>query len=501
MEHKSLSRRSFLRLAAGVATGALLAACAPKVVKETVVVEKEKLVTEVVKETVVVAGTPKVVEKEVTKVVEKVVEKKVEQPINLQVWHYPCGFPAEQPQADLITKWGEEYKDSHPNVTVQQQALGWDAIPKVQMATVSGNPPNVILRQSVDSIINAVQGGVAIDFDLPDEFVADLPKGWYEGMKYMGKNYQVPFYTLGNGMVLNLTLIRHFGAEDLVPKAPERAWNFDQYLELMKRCTGKGPDGKDVYGAAWMASQSNPFYYWPEQVMMWGWPADDVEYKDGKWRCKLADEESIAFLKWWQECYTVHHICPNPSGFQRSRWEMWDQQELISGIGPDISWCKRVDVEIDQETLICKNTKINFEWIFVRCPNGPKAPNGYVWGGPKLDVNSMPFKTKYDYETPVSVDFCLFMSNREHQKFIAKYLLPARLSAVEDVQDNMLKWHLTNYIPYGRQRAAAVGGQSRAVCESLQQVIERLFLPMPPDQAIGDFCQTIETLQWVEVVA
>jgi len=61
---KRMKRRDFLRLSALATAGAALAACAPKVVKETVVVEKP--VEKVVKETVIVEGTPKVVEKVVT---------------------------------------------------------------------------------------------------------------------------------------------------------------------------------------------------------------------------------------------------------------------------------------------------------------------------------------------------------------------------------------------------------------------------------------------------
>jgi peptide/nickel transport system substrate-binding protein len=73
MNEKELSRRDFLRAAALGAAGIAAAACQP----QTVIVEKEvkvtEIVKEVVKETVVVEGESKVVEKEVTKVVEKVV--------------------------------------------------------------------------------------------------------------------------------------------------------------------------------------------------------------------------------------------------------------------------------------------------------------------------------------------------------------------------------------------------------------------------------------------
>lgn len=59
-------RKGNLLLALAAATLLVLAACQP----QTVVVEKQVPVTQVVKETVVVEGTPKVVEKEVTKIVE-----------------------------------------------------------------------------------------------------------------------------------------------------------------------------------------------------------------------------------------------------------------------------------------------------------------------------------------------------------------------------------------------------------------------------------------------
>ena len=76
-----LSRRDFIRGAGLAGLGASLAAagCQPK----TVVVEKvvTQVVTEKVKETVIVAGTPEVVEKEVTKVVEKEVTRVVEKEV------------------------------------------------------------------------------------------------------------------------------------------------------------------------------------------------------------------------------------------------------------------------------------------------------------------------------------------------------------------------------------------------------------------------------------
>ena len=70
---KQVSRRGFLRGAALAAAGAVAAACQPKTVIVTEEKEVTRVVKETIKETVIVEGTPQVVEKEVTKIVEKVV--------------------------------------------------------------------------------------------------------------------------------------------------------------------------------------------------------------------------------------------------------------------------------------------------------------------------------------------------------------------------------------------------------------------------------------------
>jgi len=69
-----ISRRQFLKRAGISATGLVLTACAPKVVKETVVIEKP--VEKIVKETVIVEGTPQIVEKVVT--VQPTIEETIE---------------------------------------------------------------------------------------------------------------------------------------------------------------------------------------------------------------------------------------------------------------------------------------------------------------------------------------------------------------------------------------------------------------------------------------
>ena len=92
-----VTRRALLKNAAFAGAAGLLAACQPKIVEVTKVVEK------VVKEEVIVAGTPQIVEKVVKETV--VVEKQAPQPTRAPakvVWWFGWNAPAQMQAFNTI---------------------------------------------------------------------------------------------------------------------------------------------------------------------------------------------------------------------------------------------------------------------------------------------------------------------------------------------------------------------------------------------------------------
>ncbi|MBV7337576.1 extracellular solute-binding protein, partial [Chloroflexi bacterium TSY] len=339
-------------------------------------------------------------------------------PVELQWWSFALGLPSDlYPHGQWEQDMADKYMQEHPDVQIAYQAMGWDALTKMATAVSAGNPPNLILRGGVDQILYALEGDVALEVELPQEFLDDLPAGWYDGMLYQGKNYMVPFYTLANGMTINLDIIEGADAMDLVPAAPERTWSFDDYLELMKACTFERDDGSQVWGAVFSTQQSNPFFYWPEQVLSWNWGTDTVELKDSQWRCKLGDEEGLAWLQWMQDLHFVHNVVPNPSGLSANRWEFWNQNALLGGIGPSIGWARRPGMEVDPETLVVTDTEHGIDWIFVQPPTNPGVDHSSYWGGPLLDVNIVLFRAGDEATIQPSIDFSLWLTNAENQKW------------------------------------------------------------------------------------
>lgn len=117
-----ITRRQLMRAGAVGGLAALLAACQPKVV--------ETVVTKVVKETVIVEGTPEVVEKEVTRVVTRIVDAPTKAPEakKYTILHWGRSAAPTDPKTELeegqtrrvaYQEIADEYMELHPDVEIE----------------------------------------------------------------------------------------------------------------------------------------------------------------------------------------------------------------------------------------------------------------------------------------------------------------------------------------------------------------------------------------------
>jgi len=153
-----MTRREMLRYVGLGSAASVLAACAPKVVKETVIVEKpvEKVVEKVVKETVIVAGTPKVVEK-VVKVKETVVVEKGKDIFQgeLAVWH---GWGNTHGGGLAMIDLTDRFMEMYPDVKVLNvYDAGGD---KILTALASGEGPDTFVTSAQNIPVFAERGAL-----------------------------------------------------------------------------------------------------------------------------------------------------------------------------------------------------------------------------------------------------------------------------------------------------------------------------------------------------
>jgi len=256
---RRLTRREFLRAGELAAAACVVAACAPAATPQ--------VVKEIVKETVVVEGTPKVVEKVVTKVVQEtvVVKEAPKEPVVLEWWP---GWPG-----NWMLAVAKLFEDANEGIKLNP-VLNYPEKQQVLAAVAAGTTPDLIedvayMELIVRDVFLPIDDRLAQrpDLSITD---GDIPKPLWEVFAWEGEHYGVPSVdTAGReGMGINVRVAQEAGLD---PTNPPRTW--DEAFEWHKKMTQYDSAGNLlVLGFDPMAertgacTEGDPFM-WPH---MWG---------------------------------------------------------------------------------------------------------------------------------------------------------------------------------------------------------------------------------------
>ena len=309
---KKHSRRQFLRMGALTAVGAAAAACQPKTV----------IVKETVKETVIVEGTPKVVEKEVTKIVEKEVEKVVTAtpkpvevaPVTLEVQGTNPEYQNGEAQIWAL------YTDQNPHVTIEMFGVTEGASADAYNAKIaSGWFPHIALngggnRSNYKERLNLLD----TDFPWFDRWQYDVRTAWSQ--KFAIPDY-LPCISWYSGFVI--TWQYH---ADLMEQAGLDPKNDVKTLDDMKEWLRAGTE--------WANANSDVDYFWDQAAECWWcvmWQMDmwGLSYPDGQreqqrkaWLGEIditgPDSPYRYPLEFWVEAYNEGWV---PKNWWAREWE------------------------------------------------------------------------------------------------------------------------------------------------------------------------------------
>lgn len=222
-----VTRRALLKSAAFAGAAGLLAACQPKIVEVTKVVEK------VVKEEVIVAGTPQIVEKVVKETV--VVEKQAPQPTRAPakvVWWFGWNAPA---QMEAFTKIAANFTAMDNGITVEALQVP-EMQNKMLAAVAGGNPPDVgvcciqYTGYYARGVFTPIDDYVEASAKIKRE---DFVPGLFESMTFRGKLYGVPAAECGPRFCLfcNRQHIEEAGLDpEKLPETWDEAWEWHTKL-------------------------------------------------------------------------------------------------------------------------------------------------------------------------------------------------------------------------------------------------------------------------------
>jgi ABC-type glycerol-3-phosphate transport system substrate-binding protein len=293
----------------------------------------------------------------------------------------------------------------------------------------------------------------------------------------------LPWYIMGTGARVNVTLAREAKIEDKLPKAPEYAWNWDQWLDFAKAVAAlKNKDGKPVFGAILPTQTTVPAFHWTTFQWIWNQGGDMTKDGMGGGCAQLSSDAGVKALQFLQDLYYSHKVVPNPASIKfEDVGPYWDQSTLGYQTGIGLNNVRAKDVKGDKKSAILTAPQ-GHEWMLVRNPTAPGVTH-QGWGGPSLDVNIAPFKQKESRKLEAIVDFGHFLVNKENQVFMAQFQVPARQSVAKEKlgDDPWVKMTLDNLVPNARGFPA--DDNSLKMRETFHNHYQELFIGGNPKKA------------------
>jgi multiple sugar transport system substrate-binding protein len=347
------------------AAGAALAACQPK----TVVVEKivTQEVEKVVKETVIVEGTPQVVEKVVkeTVVVEQegsnIMAKAADEAIvsaagaGQVVLDYWNGLTGDD--GVVMIKIVQQFAQQNPEVTVKMQRIPWGIyFEKLMPAFVAGAGPDLFILHAPGEVYEWARRDIPLTLD---EMFDDgmLPKEDFDAKvltncTFEGETVAIPMDSYCPVLWLNLDVFEEAGVE----YDPERGpLTRDEFIEICTQLT-------------WDENGNHPNEpgFDPERVDTYAYGTNDMvgtTYRqngvdavsmDGSCKAMITDPRFIDGLQWGHDIVHKYHF---KSG---EHWSA-DEQRLAAG-----------------KLAMNGNGSWFYDWFRLH----PEVPNKAVWPWP-----------------------------------------------------------------------------------------------------------------------
>lgn len=332
--NKKINRREFLRLASLSAAGTLLAACQAnqfqpqtqsQVIKETVIVEKEVMVT---------APPPETVEI-------RLAEGSWVGPEGIAFW-----------TDDIIPR----FEGENPGIKVTfESAESPDYEDKLYTQAVAGDAPDVFFIWWSAGLMEEGQL-LALDDYFDSTYLEDFYPGNTVGQIYEGRLYGIPKYVSTVAMAYNKDILDEAGVE-----YPDGTWDWDDYLDAFQRTTNPDNDQWGTYVA---------HEYLPHWVWMNGGEWMNADLFGTK--SLLNEEKALEALKFNHDLiYGPNPVSPQPGSMGDFGW--WD----IFSSG------KVAFMESHSWTVTNYIRQNDFGWDFVDLPvalDGGKAGLTFVNG-------------------------------------------------------------------------------------------------------------------------
>ncbi|PYI53458.1 ABC transporter substrate-binding protein [Paenibacillus flagellatus] len=230
--------------------------------------------------------------------------------------------PGDWVKEDLIPEWNKLY----PNIKVNVEVIPFDGInEKITTAIASSTAPNILLDVPVRTLAYAQMGAVApLDDVIPAKDLEQIKKN-PDVMKMVSVNNQIvtmPYSANLVGLILNKSLWKEAGAENLLPQDEFRTWTTDEFKAALKAVANKD---KGVYGMTLFALNEQGDQLYNNLMVTHGAKLFTDDYSKFTAADSPASEQALQFVKSLVDEGLVH---PHPETLSAvNALDYWKQRK------------------------------------------------------------------------------------------------------------------------------------------------------------------------------
>jgi multiple sugar transport system substrate-binding protein len=341
----------------------------------------------------------------------------------------------------------KKYQELNPHVTIEFTGVSWsDGPQKLDVALAADQGPDVMYGYpalfgkmlSLD-VLQPVDNYVAL---MKKEDVDDF---FEEGWKFVttgGKKMAFPWYYGTEGeWVINTTIAKEAGAEDLLPKGPSYGWTPDDMLALAQKCSFKRDNGDDVWGTVLHANEQQGINLWP----YWSYPYMYGQrlYDENERKSTFGSEAGVRSFQFMLDLVDKNKVAPpGAAGLTADNVnELWNRKQDAIRVSGGVEIMNGLQKAIEAGTI-----EAPFEVLPVLPPVEKGQPQ-LVSGAVGV---MMAFSQKDSAKSDEVLKFVDWLCNAENMEVFASLSkLCARKSTTAKMSgdDPLTKWRIEYVLP------------------------------------------------------
>ncbi|WP_165452646.1 ABC transporter substrate-binding protein [Paenibacillus thalictri] len=262
--------------------------------------------------------------------------------VTIKFWSYPKwnGITGKEPNGTL-GDWeadaAKRFMALHPNVKIETEFLNAKGGPeKVAIAIQSNSVPDV-LGDSDIRLFEYAQKGLTVPIGdyLDADYIADYHENvWKQTTIGDGKHYYLPWSVSPQILMVNRTLFKQAGADDLLPKNKERTWTIEEFESAIRTVSSKL---KGVYGVGMFGDTTSGDAFLLNWIWSFGARTFDPTYS----KIALNNEKGLAGMKFLQKLVTDGLANPGAAGIkQADALTLFNQQKVLTIQGATLQYAR-----------------------------------------------------------------------------------------------------------------------------------------------------------------